>query len=185
MRILVTDPPAPFVSLDEAKAHLRVFHDDEDALITGLIAAACAHLDGPPGWLGRSIAGQDLEVRGELFTSCVIALPFPPVIAVASVKYLDTSGVEQTMAPELYEVRGDVIAPVFGKSWPAARWQAENVRVQYQAGYETLPPPIRAAALLMIGDLYSNRETTLSGAVVQQVPMSTTVGNLLSPFRVW
>lgn len=184
MRILVAEPPAPFVSRDEAKAHIRVFHNDEDPLIEGMIAAACAHLDGPPGWLGRSIAEQGLEVRGELFTSCVIALPFPPVIDVTSIKYLDTNGVEQTMPPESYEVRGDVIAPVYGKSWPAVRRQPENVRVQYQAGYETIPPAVRAATLLMIGDLYANRETTLSGTAVE-VPMSTTVARLLSPFRVW
>ena len=36
MRVLVVTPPDPVVSLAQAKAHLRVDSDDEDALIAAL-----------------------------------------------------------------------------------------------------------------------------------------------------
>ena len=62
MSATVVTPPAPIVTLEEAKAHLRVDHADEDALITAVVATATAWLDGPDGWLGRALGEQMLEV---------------------------------------------------------------------------------------------------------------------------
>ena len=59
MRVFVVTPPEPVVSIDEAKDHLRVDGDGEDALIEGLVAAATGHIDGPNGWLGRAIGPAD------------------------------------------------------------------------------------------------------------------------------
>lgn len=195
MRVLVITPPAPVVALADAKAHLRVLHDDEDTLIAAMVAAATESLGGPDGWLGRAIGPQELEVRGRFFDTASIAPPFPPMISVISVKYLDPAGVEQTLATERYEVRGNEIVLAWGQAWPSVRSDDENVRVRYRAGYvadpdadplvAAVPAPIKAAILLMTGDLYSNRETTISGTIVQQVPMSTTVENLLTPYRIW
>jgi hypothetical protein len=47
-----------------------------------------------------------------------------------------------------------------------------------------VPAPIKAAVLLMVGDLYENRETVAEGAPAP-VEMSMTVERLLSPYRVW
>lgn len=47
-----------------------------------------------------------------------------------------------------------------------------------------MPAPIRAAILLMVGDLYRNRDTTAVGTI-SKIDMSTTVENLLAPFRVF
>ena len=185
MRVFVITPPAP-LDLDEMKAHLRVEGDDEDTLIQAYVAAATAHIDGPDGWLGRAIGVQILEVRCDTLTcgDC-IRLPFPPVIELVSVSYLDATGVEQMADLEDFEVMGrDLVAS--GAEWPwlGGSTRREAVRIRYRAGYETVPAPIRAAILLMVGDLYRNRETVSAGAMTQ-VPMSTTVENLLAPFRVF
>lgn len=184
MRTVVITPPDPFVDLDTAKAHLRVSDDTEDTLITAYIAAACSHIDGPSGWLGRAIGVQTLEARGSYFNGCRWVLPFPPVIEVASVKYLDADGTEQTLATNQYEVRGNGIERAYGVSWPSVRWDAENVRVRYDAGYDEIPGAITAAVLLMVGDLYTNRDTAIVGQSAS-VAMSTTVENLLAPYRVF
>lgn len=55
---LVTPPTADLASLADMKAYLRVDHDDEDALIGDLTAAAVAYLDGWGGVLGRCIMPQ-------------------------------------------------------------------------------------------------------------------------------
>lgn len=186
MRVVVVTPPDPadVVSLEEAKLHLHVTHNDEDSLIPIYIAAALAHIDGPEGWLGRCIGVQTLEARLDGFCSN-IRLPYPEVTTVLSVKYLDASGLEQTLPATDYETFGSVITPAYGKAWPSARSSREAVRIQYEAGYETVPEAIRAAILLMVGDLHANRETAAVGLSANTIPMSTTVENLLAPYRVY
>ena len=48
-----------------------------------------------------------------------------------------------------------------------------------------IPAPIRAAILLMVGDLWHVRATVATGAAMAMVPMSATVEHLLQPFRVY
>jgi len=185
MRVTVITPPEPFITVEEAKARVRVLADDEDGLIEDLIASATAHLDGPDGWLGRALGRQTLEARGDFFRDRRWYLPYPPVIEIEALTYLDHDGVEQTLDPTAYELRGHLIERAFATRWPLVRCDDESVRVLYTAGYDAVPRPICAAILLMVGDLYANRETTVASANSIIVPMSTTVENLLMPFRVW
>ena len=178
MRVVVVTPPAPVVSLADAKTHLRVDGDSENDLITGMVAAATAHLDGPDGWLGRALGVQTLEARGDLFRGGgAVELPCPPVVSVTLVKFLDSAGVEQTLASSAYEVRGDTILPAWATRWPTSRLNGDGVRVRYQAGYATLPAPIRAAVLLMVGVSYTDRDRVPEAAGA--------VAALLAPYRVW
>lgn len=185
MRVIVITPPQPVVSLSEAKAHLRVRSGDEDALITAYVAAATAHIDGPGGWLGRAIGAQTLEARTCVFRDAM-ALPYPPIIEIVSVKHLDAAGAEVTVPSPEYEVRGALIGSAFGKRWPSVGAHSEAVRIRYQAGYSADAPAIaviKASILLMVDDLYRHRGTV--GERGTKIEMSTTVENLLSPFRVW
>ena len=185
MRTFVVTPPAPVVSLDEAKQHLRVSGTGEDALITGYIEAATQTLDGPGGWLGRAIGVQTLEVRFHLLCGTSIKLPFPPVVSLVSVKYLDAGGVEQTADLADFELLGEEVVPAGSSfAWEGASLRREAVRIQYSAGYATTPAPIKAAILLMVGDLYRFRETA-SLVQMSEVPMSTSVEILLAPLRVY
>lgn len=183
MSVVVVTPPEPDIDLELVKTHLRVEGDDDDVLIQALIDAACAHIDGPAGWLGRSIWAQTLELRQNVFCG-PIRLPYGPVQSITSVEYVDTAGVEQTLDDAGYVLLTDGVCDLtYGASWPSHRGDAEGVRIQYDAGYETLPSTILAAVLLMVGDLYKNRETT--GPDGGAIEMSTTVQNLLGPFRNW
>lgn len=198
MRVRVVTPPAAVISLDKAKAHLKVESDDDNDLITGYVEAAISHLDGPDGWLGRALGLQTLEAICDDFRGdgCgVIRLPLPPLAEIDSVKYTDADGVEQTVDVSDYVVvEAHSVRPAYGAAWPTPRNFAESVRIRYQAGYplgdgdgapSVIPGPIRAALLLMIGDLYANRRTTLDGQPTAEIKMSTTVEALLTPFRIW
>ena len=184
-RLTVTVPPEPVVTLEEAKLHLRVDAGDDDTLISALIDAATQHIDGPMGWLGRALGVQTIEARAAFFDASKWTLPCPPVIGVTSIEYVDSSGVVRLLDETSYEVRGHAIVRAFGKSWPSVRRDDESVRVTYTAGYETMPAPIRAAILLMVGDLYAFRETAIDDGRPGVIPMATPVANLLAPYRLW
>jgi uncharacterized phiE125 gp8 family phage protein len=184
MRVVVITGPTPFVDTATAKAHLNVTFANDDALIDAFIAAACGHLDGPDAWLGRAIGQQVLEARLHTFPPGYLRLGYPPLKTLTSVKYLDGAAADQTLDPSLYEVDDRGLQPVFNQAWPSGVCRENAVRVRYAAGYNTPPPAIVAAVLLMVGDLYANRETTVDG-IVNAVPMSATAERLLAPYRVW
>jgi uncharacterized phiE125 gp8 family phage protein len=194
MTVVVLTPPPPIVDLAKAKTHLRIDHNDEDGLVAAYLAAAVGHIDGPQGWLGRCIGPQSLELRRASFGAGPIAL-YGPVIDVEEVQYADPDGASQTLDLASLTLSGDWLFPAYGESWPITRDHPGSVAIRYRAGYAArplgdplapaIPHPIIAAVLLMTGDLYSHRETSVVGAVSAEVKMSTTVANLLAPFRVW
>jgi hypothetical protein len=100
MSVLVVEPPARLVSLEDMKAHLRVTADDEDALIEAYIDAACGWLDGPDGWLGRCIGSQVIEVfygsgagAFPYLREPHLTVPIGPVQEVLEVEYWGHDGV--------------------------------------------------------------------------------------------
>lgn len=198
MRVTVITPPEPVVSLVDAKKHLRIEPGvtDDDAYIEGLISAAIVWLDGPAGWLGRALGKQTLELRIEGF-GCYpgIDLPFPPLVSVESVKYLDVDEVAQTVDEDLWLVQGQRLwlKPTF--SAPAVSRQPDPVIIRYVAGYgsfdtadppvwtSALPKSIWVAVLMLVGQWFDNRQAVTIGAAVEQMPFA--VDALLGPFRVY
>ena len=193
MTVVVITPPAEIIDLDTAKAHLRVDHADDDALIEAFVGAATSWLDGPSGWLGRSLGLQTLEARFDRFDCDFLALPYGPIVDIVSVRYDDADGVEQTVASVDYTLQPGGVRAAYAAAWPSPRSYAGAVRVRYRAGYainpdavpvvENVPAAIKAAILLMVGNLYANREAVSVGNAVVELPFG--VEALLSPFRVW
>lgn len=180
MRVVVVDPPQPAVTLEEAKAQLRVDDYEEDALIAGMVMAAQAHIDGPEGWLGRAIGVQTLEayVPAPALVGRT-ALPCRPIIDVVSIEARTDAG-WAVVDPATYEQRGDWVVFAAGAT-PAGGWaigDREGMRVRYRAGYQAVPAPIQQAILLMTEMFYRNR-----GSTDFNPPAAVAV--LLQPFRVY
>jgi uncharacterized phiE125 gp8 family phage protein len=193
---LLEAPDWPAVSLAQAKGHLRIDHDDEDPLIGLYVEAAIAVLDGADGSLGRALATQRWALDLDGFPVCgPIEIPLSPLQSIEAVTYVDTAGNTQTLDPSDYIVHVGELAMlelVPGGTWPSTSRQLRSVTIAFTAGYgeaneqagaAAVPKPLQAAVLLMLGDLYENRETVLEG-VVSSVPMSTTVDRLISRYRV-
>lgn len=182
MPVTVVTPPEAIVSLETAKKHLRVEHSEDDVIIAAYVAAATGWIDGPGGWLGRSLGPQTLQATFDRFSCDLIPLPFGPLTEIDSVLYDDDDGAEQTVVDTDYTLDPRGVLLAYGSSWPSARYRAGAVRVTYQAGHETVPPAIIASILLMTGHLYQNRE-----AVTLDAPETMPLGveSLLSPYRIW
>lgn len=149
--VAVVEPPAPLLTAAEVRARLGI--DDGDAILSPLIKAVCAQIEPPNGWVGRALGKQTLEMRTGCFWYCwgELKLRFPPFREMVSVKYLDSSGAEQTLDPSAYTVVGatgtDIARLVlpYGGSWPSALDSAESVRIRYVAGYDYDDPQLDAA----------------------------------------
>lgn len=158
-----TAPAEAPVTLTEAKAQLRVLTSDEDTLIGALIDTAVALLDGRNGMLGRAIVTQAWRLKIHSFPGW-IELPMPPLQAVSSITYLDTSGVSQTLAADQYIVDTGTfvgrIRPAYNVVWPLTQPIAYAVTVNFTCGYgaaSAVPRTIKQAMLMMITHWFYNR----------------------------
>jgi uncharacterized phiE125 gp8 family phage protein len=160
----VTAPAFEPVTLDEAKAHLRVDATADDALINALIVAAREYCE---NWTGRSLPRQTFKLTLDTFPA-TISLPRPPLVSVTHVKYIDTNGTQQTLASTEYRVDATSepgrITPAYAKSWPSLRGQIADVEVQYVCGYAAGSVPERAklAMLVLLSEYYENRTPVAS-----------------------
>lgn len=192
---LIIPPVAEPVSLDEVKAHLRLETMDDDGLLVIYIAAARAWIDGKDGWLGRCLMTQTWELSLDTFPRSEVRLPLAPVQSIASVKYDDADGTEQTIVAGDYYLDNTSdpswLLPLADVAWPTPLSGTNTVRVQFVAGYPSaaeVPAPIRVAILLLTGHFFNNREAVSSsqfrsGSSDQPLPFG--VDALLAPYRLF
>jgi uncharacterized phiE125 gp8 family phage protein len=188
--VLVTAPAIKPVTLTEVKAWLDIGFTDKDTVITGLIAAATAHLDGWTGILGRALCEQTWRQDFDRFNRCM-RLPLAPVISITNVKYDDASDVEQTVSSSDYVVLNDDLGPyvrfIDTYAFPAIHVQRPAVRITYVAGYATSagawtgPEDIKHAMALLIRHWFDNPTAVVVGVTAQALPHA--VDALLAPHR--
>lgn len=187
--VLTSAPAEDLVTLAEAKAHCHVEFSDDDALLTGLVAAATRRLDGYSGILGRCLVTQSWRVdMSDWPRADVLRLPFPDVSTITSVKYFDADNAEQTVSSGLYELQADARGSFirFRDEFTAPEVyddRLDAVKVIFVAGYgaaSAVPAPIRTAALMMVAHWYANREAAASGEM-HEIPLGVTA--LTEPYR--
>ncbi len=180
--LAVVVPPAVLpVTLADAKAHLRVDSDDDNTMVSAMIAAATGYAE---LFMGRALVDQTFDLVLDAFPagSKPIAVPRPPLIEVLGVFIRNADGSET----EVEGYRVDTIqAP--GRIIPTGAWPsglpAAGVRIRFRAGYilmegsppqavGNVPPDIHAALLLYVGTLYLQRETINVGNIVTDIPWS-------------
>lgn len=169
---IVAAPTAEPVSLDRAKAHLRVDHADDDAVISIIIQAARAHVEKACGVRFSSRTGVTLKCDA---FSDFDRLPEVPVTSVSSVSYVDPNGDTQTLSTNVYELRADGIEAAIvlksGQSWPATQ-DGSRITVTATLGYSSPPEDMAFAMLLLISHFYDNRSAVAIGEAAAELPFS-------------
>lgn len=173
-RLTWTTPSASIITVAELKSHLRVDFDDDDDLISDLVVAAQAHIEGPEG-IGLALAPSTWRLSLDGFPSDqVIAIPLGPVTAVTGITYLDTAGATQTLS--LADVRIDLdarparITPALTKDWPATADLVGAVKITFTAGPATPDPGLKRAVLMLAAHWYANPSATAPGQV-PEIPL--------------
>lgn len=173
------------ITLDEAKAHLKVETTDEDALISGLIDAAALAIETQTGIVcasrSKTFYFPTFGVR--------LVLPCAPITAVTAVTYVDALGVQQTLVSDQYRLRTFAgvpsLSPAFGVTWPATDSVDGAVSVTVTAGHasnDDIDPRIKTAAKLLIGHWFRNRDGIATDA--QTAAVDAVVGRMLSGLRL-
>jgi uncharacterized phiE125 gp8 family phage protein len=169
------------VSLDEAKAQLRIVDDtSEDAKISSYIRSARAYVESESGFV---------FVRRQ-FTDPFHAWPRyiqigrKPVISIDAVSYQDTDGTTQALTS--YRTSQDLQRLSPSSIWPTLG-RGGSVSVTYTAGfiegYDGEEAELaRQAILLLVGHWFANRETvSIESATPLEVPFAARA--LIDRFR--
>jgi uncharacterized phiE125 gp8 family phage protein len=186
---LITPPATEPITLNEAKLHLRVDGTDEDTMITALIVAARRMAEQRTE---RALITQTWELALDVWDD-EIELPMPPVASITSIKYIDTDGVEQTLANteytlDSYGTMGHSVKLAYGKTWPSIRYQDDAIKIRYAAGYGTaadVPQDLKAWLYLAIGTLYAQRESVVQYAGAMSPLPDSFWQSLLDPYLTY
>ncbi len=186
----ITDssPSVSALTLAYAKEHIRALGNADDTLIQVYINAATNYFEEQTG---RQLLTATREAWLNAFPFvgasggyARIELPKPPLVSVASVKYIDSSGTLQSFqggsplanlytinAPAgPYAVRG-FVEPIYGGVWPIARAETGAVRIRYTCGYgptmASIPPLVRGVLCFLVGHFDTFRSAGVEQAVTE------------------
>lgn len=183
-----TDATEEPLDLAVVKTQLKVDPDidDEDELIKNLIRLAREYAEEETN---KALLTQTWELKLDVWPR-VIRLAKHPVASVTSIKYFDEAGVEITWSNTLFKVDSGSdydftrITPIETEVYPVLLAEMAVITVTFVAGYtspELIPANIMQGMLLIIGDLYENRQDSLP-MQLHNIPLSAK--NLFAKRRI-
>jgi uncharacterized phiE125 gp8 family phage protein len=176
--ILLTKPEEEPLSVDDMKVYLRVDHDDDDALIFDLIAAARRHVE---NGTGKRLVTQAWRVVLDVWPDDgVVSLPLSPVVRVAGACLRAINGVATPLATAdwILDCSGRLHIAFRPPLLRAFAGIEIDVEVGFGAGSE-VPAGFVQAIRLLVAHWYENR-TVASGETLFQ-PLA--VAALMAPER--
>jgi uncharacterized phiE125 gp8 family phage protein len=187
---LITPPVTEPIGISDAMNYCRIDTDADVITIQTMITAARQEAE---KITRRQLITATWELRLDRFPE-TIYLPMAPLQSVASLKYLDSAGDEQTLVENtdfIVDTYSEParITPAYGMTWPPIYPIFNAVRVQYIAGYgdddTDVPQSIRNWMMVFFGSLYEHRETDIVSNIAQAYTHLTFLDGLLDDFRVW
>jgi uncharacterized phiE125 gp8 family phage protein len=196
MKVSKTSGPTMYpLRLDEIKAHLRIPEGEtnEDDLLNGLQDAAVEYVE---NHTNRKLLTQTWKVYfddwpdGDSFE-----IPYPPLQSIASTGVVYTNSTNDSTtygstkwATDAVSVPGRLVREYEESAWPTTATLHNNnpIEISFTCGYTTasnIPQSIKSAMLLIIGDLYENREQSVVGPGWQVSRVSVAAQSLLAPYR--
>jgi uncharacterized phiE125 gp8 family phage protein len=185
--ILLTPPAVEPLTLAEAKAFLRVEHDDDDDVIAALIAGARIHVEAQTR---RALIAQIWRLILDAWPAdgriAVLPVPLRSLVA-ARVWRLD--GTTQAIDVDLFAADAASAPAVISFAAGALRMPGRavaGIELDIEAGYGNaatdVPGPLRQAIRILVAHWYENRGLIAGGGGVAVLPQS--VAALIASYRV-
>lgn len=178
---LLSPPAAEPVTLSDLKEHLRITHNDEDALIAAMLAAAVRTIEARAG---LALLAQQWRLTLDAPPDETVLLPVSPCAGLDAVAVIDADGAPQNVGAHLYEFAPG--AP--GRLRPAGPWPApgaaiDGVRIDFTAGYDnaaSVPEPLKQAVKMLAAHFHETRAAAREGRFYA---VSQSVDALIAPYR--
>jgi uncharacterized phiE125 gp8 family phage protein len=182
--ILLIPPVLEPLTLTEAKAHLRVEHNDDSDVITGLVKGARSHIEIATR---RALITQRWRLVRDYWPADgrlgVAPAPLKQLVA-ARVYHSDGSAQALDLAAFIVDKGGGVLTFTRGITAPGR--SAAGIEIDFDAGYgdaaADVPEPLRHAIRLLLAHWYENRG--ILGAGDEAAARPATVSALIAPYRM-
>jgi uncharacterized phiE125 gp8 family phage protein len=182
---LLSGPASEPVTLDEARAYLRLDATDDDALVTTLIAAARLHIESVTG---RALLSQTWRVvRDDWPVSAAIRLPVSPLRSVAAVTGYDAEGTAHNLDPDAIQLDvagGQLFLPAGYGDGMLLR-DRQGIEIDYVAGYgddaADVPEVLCQALLQPVAYWFENRDSVVIAGAGALIPSG--FDQLVAPYR--
>jgi uncharacterized phiE125 gp8 family phage protein len=167
-----TENSDEIMTLEQAKAHLRVDYNDDDTLIEQLISVSRTIVEDVT-YLSLVAKSWRLNVAANLR---LVKLPRPPIVNILQVNFISNDGIATLLNSSNYWLEVDAGCVHFLDSHIVPP-DAKYLSINYNAGYEAnkIPTPLIQAAKLMLGHFYDNRNLMIDGRVQnisQELPVA-------------
>lgn len=187
----VTAPELSPVTVEDISAQTRVEIQDDGALLMQYVRAATAHLETISG-RAFITQGWSVSYSGWIRDRWGVRLPLPVPVAqsVSAMRYVDRTGVEQTVNADQYRITGGqtdapVVALVDEFTTPDTSRREDAITINYIAGYgdnpADVPEDLRHAVLMLASQMYEHRDPFDVDRGASQIPYA--IMTLVQPYR--
>ena len=180
---VITPPTTEPLTLAEAKEHLRVIQDKEDALIESLITAAREYCE---DFQNRAYLEQIRQISFDNRKYDLIKIPRPPLKSVEKFVLVDKDETEHDVTDYTLD-EGSEPARLLVNNYPSVTLRSiGGVQIQYTCGHtsaDDVSEKVKAAMKLLIGHWYTHREAVETQGSIPK-PLELAVSSLLTQNRV-
>jgi len=183
--ILLTPPAVEPVTLAGAKAYLRVEHDTDDDVISGLIAGARLQVEAQTR---RALIIQTWQIRRDSWPTDGRLMVVPaPLREIVAVRVYDSGGAPHAVDLQAFTANIAAAPGVIGfVPWSLPGRTLAGIEIDIEAGYgdaaADVPQPLRRAIELLVAHWYEHRGLIAAGQSVAVLP--ATVAAMIAPYRV-
>lgn len=164
----LTYPSTTIISLQEAKEHLRVSSDSEDALISDCIKSATDFVEKYTGITLMSGTYRAYLDAAEALSYDTIEIWKFPITAISSIQYVDSNGDTQSLSASYYST--DIIdspTRIFCTVMPTQKINTFNTfMVNFTCGYanrDSIPFELIGWVKILTGFFYETRQSEYTG----------------------